>query len=229
MNIYRVIKQFLEDDNYVGAEFTFSILNAKHIKNMRFTNLPSDKNIWKVVLDKSILGNVTFWFLDGLKYRFGLVVEDMNFRFDNENEEINIEKFIVLGQDPIAGTKITIAEDFIRVNANINPTGASLSQEYKNCLSFNLSENRIITQADLNQLKAKQNCYVATLVYKDINHPKVEKLREYRDNKLSECFVGKLFIKVYYLISPKAVIVLKYFPNIQKMIKTKLDKFINNL
>ena len=71
MNILEQVKAFLNDDNYVGTELTFSILNATHIKDMRFTNLPSNKNLWRVILDKSILGNVTFWFLDGSKYQFG--------------------------------------------------------------------------------------------------------------------------------------------------------------
>lgn len=71
-----------------------------------------------------------------------------------------------------------------------------------------------------------KNCYVATLVYEDIEHPNVEFLRNFRDNTLMQNYFGKLFIRVYYLTSPKLVIILKPYKKIQKFIKIILDKFI---
>lgn len=72
---------------------------------------------------------------------------------------------------------------------------------------------QVITQKDrdlrnksdyilLNDSKSK-NCYIATAVYKDIEHPNVKSLRKYRDEILSNYILGELFIKKYYRYAPK--------------------------
>lgn len=69
-------------------------------------------------------------------------------------------------------------------------------------------------------------CYVATLVYGDISHPKVDFLRNYRDNVLSNYFFGKIFIKYYYNYSPKIVVFLKPHSKTNSIIKLILDGII---
>lgn len=74
-----------------------------------------------------------------------------------------------------------------------------------------------------------KNCYIATLAYGDINHPQVELLRDYRDNKLEKTILGNSFIKLYYAVSPTIV---KYLTNKHKtnnFIKNILDDFITNI
>jgi len=71
-----------------------------------------------------------------------------------------------------------------------------------------------------------KNCYIATLVYDDINHPKVEFLRRYRDEKLLTNLLGKAFVKFYYLTSPTLVRILKPFKRIQSIIRLILDNII---
>lgn len=73
------------------------------------------------------------------------------------------------------------------------------------------------------------NCYIATLAYQDINHPKVEYLRNYRDNYLSNYLIGKYFIKYYYNYSPSVVEFLRPYKKINKLIKNILDILINIL
>lgn len=51
----------------------------------------------------------------------------------------------------------------------------------------------------------KNGCYIATCVYGSYDCPHVWVLRRYRDNKLARTFFGRLFIKVYYKISPELV------------------------
>ncbi|WP_445722690.1 CFI-box-CTERM domain-containing protein [Flavobacterium sp.] len=70
------------------------------------------------------------------------------------------------------------------------------------------------------------NCYIATLAYGDINHPNVELFRNFRDNKLRKTISGKIFIKIYYLISPQTVKILKPFNKINSLIKKVLDFII---
>ena len=54
----------------------------------------------------------------------------------------------------------------------------------------------------------KKGCYVATCVYGSYDCPEVWTLRRYRDFTLDETWYGRVFIKVYYAISP---IFVKYF------------------
>ena len=54
----------------------------------------------------------------------------------------------------------------------------------------------------------KKGCYIATCVYGSYNCPNVWILRRFRDQYLSKTFLGKIFIKIYYSISP---ILVKHF------------------
>lgn len=74
---------------------------------------------------------------------------------------------------------------------------------------------------------SKSGCYIATMAYGDYNHPQVVILREFRDNVLSNHLLGRLFIKVYYTVSPKCVVILKNQKSINSLIKRILDKCIN--
>lgn len=49
------------------------------------------------------------------------------------------------------------------------------------------------------------NCYVATAVYGSYDCPEVWVLRRFRDDALAKRRVGRAFISVYYLISPRAL------------------------
>ena len=50
--------------------------------------------------------------------------------------------------------------------------------------------------------KSGGGCYIATSVYGSYDCPEVWTLRRYRDYSLSKTLFGRLFIKVYYLLSP---------------------------
>lgn len=73
--------------------------------------------------------------------------------------------------------------------------------------------------------KAK-GCYIATMAYGNYEHPKVKILRKFRDEILQNHFLGRIFIKFYYFISPNLVIVLKNHTKINAIIRKILDKFI---
>lgn len=51
----------------------------------------------------------------------------------------------------------------------------------------------------------KKGCYIATCVYGSYDCPEVWVLRRYRDNVLSSTWLGRIFIKVYYALSPTFV------------------------
>ena len=104
--------------------------------------------------------------------------------------------------------------------------------EYQNQLRtyINDYEHPPYNLESINDGKATNSgCYIATAVYGSYDCPEVWTLRRYRDNILSKTRYGRLFIKIYYTISPKLV---KWFGNTQwfKMLwRHKLDKKVLNL
>lgn len=81
----------------------------------------------------------------------------------------------------------------------------------------------------LNEIRNNSNCFIATYAYEDINHPKVEKFRYYRDNKLIHNFYGKYLIKLYYIISPFLVRLFKLLNFPPKYMRVFLDFLIKSL
>ena len=55
------------------------------------------------------------------------------------------------------------------------------------------------------QKPKKKGCYIATAVYGSYDCPEVWVLRRYRDKDLNSNFFGRMFIKVYYALSPTVV------------------------
>ena len=87
----------------------------------------------------------------------------------------------------------------------------------------------ISTTYQTRQTVSSKGCYIATMAYGDYNHPKVMVLRKFRDENLSNTFLGRSFISFYYATSPHLVKFLKNkkYPN--KIIKNLLDKFVNKV
>lgn len=81
---------------------------------------------------------------------------------------------------------------------------------------------------EANQRK-NSGCYIATAVYGSYDCPQVWTLRRYRDNTLAETWYGRVFIRVYYAVSPTLV---KWFGHTEwfkKLWKGKLDRMVCNL
>lgn len=47
-----------------------------------------------------------------------------------------------------------------------------------------------------------EGCFIATATYGTEAHPKIDLLREFRDEFLKENYFGRLFVKAYYRLSP---------------------------
>ena len=76
---------------------------------------------------------------------------------------------------------------------------------------------------------AKNGCYIATAVYGSYDCPEVWTLRRFRDFKLAKSFLGRIFIKLYYFMSPTLV---KLFGNtkwFQAFWKKRLNKIVSKL
>lgn len=123
-----------------------------------------------------------------------------------------------------ARTKICL-KDFLKLK-NSNNLGNTTMINYE----FDYQQKQQEYQNKLETEKIKReasNCYIATMVYKDIEHPKVKLLRQFRDEILKNYFVGKQFIKFYYKYSQNAVSYLKDKKILNSIIKITLDLFIS--
>lgn len=83
---------------------------------------------------------------------------------------------------------------------------------------------------NINKLLSKKHesksCYIATLVYEDVEHPKVNLLREYRDRYLLQNKVGFVLVLIYYRFSPFVVKMLENRRLVNKVIKCFLNVLI---
>jgi hypothetical protein len=75
----------------------------------------------------------------------------------------------------------------------------------------------------------KEGCYIATSIYGSYDAEEVIVLRKFRDNKLNTNFIGKLFVKIYYLTSPHFVKLTKNIAFINYFIKSILDLLVTKL
>lgn len=69
-------------------------------------------------------------------------------------------------------------------------------------------EAGIFAQNPSEEAPKKSGCYIATAIYGSYDCPQICTLRRYRDDVLAESALGRLFIRIYYKLSPKLV---KYF------------------
>ena len=80
-----------------------------------------------------------------------------------------------------------------------------------------------------NSLSSNGGCYIATCVYGSYDCKEVWSLRRYRDNYLDTFLLGRLFIKLYYKVSPTLVKLLGNKPLFRTLMKRVLDKKIDKL
>ncbi len=89
-------------------------------------------------------------------------------------------------------------------------------------------EERRAQQA-ANGSSSSGGCYIATCVYGSYNCPQVWTLRRYRDTTLSSTWYGRLFIRIYYAISPSVVKYLGHIKWLRGIWKQWLDKKVATL
>lgn len=111
-----------------------------------------------------------------------------------------------------------------------------MTYEYKHgcacskCKSRSRENAKQLTRTAKEQYKKSVNtigydmCFVATFAYGDINAPEVIKFREFRDNVLNNYLLGRLFVFIYYRISPTVVVILEFIPG-SKYVSRKILNF----
>jgi hypothetical protein len=93
------------------------------------------------------------------------------------------------------------------------------------------------TEQILKEMKQeKGGCYIATACYESPFAPEVRLLRNFRDNTLKSTYLGLLFIRIYYTLSPRIALFLKSNPKLNRIVRefliqpilnqiTKLEKY----
>ena len=76
---------------------------------------------------------------------------------------------------------------------------------------------------------SRGGCYIATAVYGSYNKPEVIVLRRFRDEVLLECWWGRIFVKIYYTLSPPMAEKLKNTKRINTIVRNILDMFVQHL
>lgn len=79
------------------------------------------------------------------------------------------------------------------------------------------------------QTPKKKGCYIASCVYGSYDCPQVWILRRYRDRSLMKTLGGRLFVEIYYCISPNLVKICGDKGWFKRFWKKYLDLFINKL
>lgn len=107
-----------------------------------------------------------------------------------------------------------------------------IRSECNNVQSFlqSIGEQIGITRSNTSGASSPKNssgggCYIATMAYGYYDHPQVLELRRFRDEILGKSFIGRIFIKTYYSISPKLVTILKD----QKIANILIRKTLNQI
>ena len=77
--------------------------------------------------------------------------------------------------------------------------------------------------------RKNSGCYVATCVYGSYDCPQVWTLRRYRDFHLAKSLVGRMFVRIYYTISPFFVRCFGKKRWFKKICRQFLDKMILSL
>lgn len=92
----------------------------------------------------------------------------------------------------------------------------------------NALNDAISNSYSYNRSTTSSGCYIASCVYGSYDCPQVWILRRYRDNHLGSSWFGKLFIKIYYAVSPTLVKLFgktKWFKTIwKKYLDKKVEK-----
>lgn len=111
----------------------------------------------------------------------------------------------------------------------VKPVKNSVSSAYKQSHSYSSSYSppsyNNSSYTPTSKTKKNEGCYIATMAYGDYDHPQVITLRKFRDDVLLKSMIGRLFVKLYYFISPKLVSLLKDLKVVNAFIRKILDLF----
>lgn len=106
--------------------------------------------------------------------------------------------------------------------------GYSITDEEIQNMTDNIIDSTPSSQSSSSN-SSSGGCYVATCVYGSYDCPPVWTLRRFRDNTLSQNLFGRMFIRVYYAVSPTIVKMFGEYEWFHKMWRKPLDRLVSKL
>ncbi|MFH4968738.1 CFI-box-CTERM domain-containing protein [Gaetbulibacter sp. M240] len=134
-------------------------------------------------------------------------------------------KLIKLKTESIKGNKFVLS--FYDNQNKINNISLYVRSEYfqETYLFINTYfKNKLEEEAIKGETGSNSSCFIATACYKDYYSKEVIFFRNYRDSRLSKSLIGRLFIFIYYNISPILYKPVFNSPKTSFVFKKVLDK-----
>ena len=179
---------------------------------------------------------------DGSKFISDVLVNDKVISLcpkDKNGEETKGWKLLALKENVLCNATICEPRKYksgynqygdIYATTTINAAlRAELVSEYDQCVALIKEAEPEYEPPKIDRVGKTSGCYVATCVYGSYDCPQVWTLRRFRDYELSKTWYGRLFIKIYYKVSPTIVKVFGKTKWFNKICKPKLDKMVEKL
>ncbi len=80
----------------------------------------------------------------------------------------------------------------------------------------------------LNQLVQDSRCYIASALYGP-NDKRTQCLRDFRDRYLLRHWVGRIFVTLYYYISPTLVVLSRHCQPLRQVLQTVVDAIVKRI
>jgi tetratricopeptide (TPR) repeat protein len=112
------------------------------------------------------------------------------------------------------------AERYCKMALNIVPESESMNA----VLNVIRKAQRSDTSIEVDTSEKKRGCFIATAVYGSPYAPAVVLLKDFRDNVLQRIFFGKMFIWIYYHLSPFFTIAIRKSELLKKLAETLVVK-----
>lgn len=186
---------------------SYSIRVGYNSRNMSVIDIEPEyfsMSIWRInkILDKPIIG----------KNISKSVLSDNDLKNENRQsdkyDEIDHQILhLIKNEGKLAATK------YCKETKNL---GLKVAKEYVDKIAFDNGLGKKPIKSE--------GCFIATACYGDYDAPEVIVLRKYRDEVLYQTEAGKIFIKIYYSVSPTFAKVIRqsvYFRNITRRILLK--------
>lgn len=116
-----------------------------------------------------------------------------------------MEKDILANAIPACHTELQIYKDYYAILIKLDPNTKEVNITSLDDLKCKMEQDRMQQSTSSQTKQSSSGCYIATSVYGSYDCPEVWTLRRFRDHVLASTWLGRLFIKTYYSISPKLV------------------------
>lgn len=152
----------------------------------------------------------------------------------NIEEIVSIQNLVSPNAISILNTTVSetnVAPSSTRVNVLHSTSMEPITNSHTEFKSTLSSSTRIGNRHPPRSRKGsrKSGCYIATAIYGSYDCPEVWTLRRYRDLKLTKTLYGRIFVHIYYVISPLFVKWFGHTKVFRRIWKRPLDCFVNKL